>query len=131
MKSLFPQGVKMQKVLIVEDELMVADLLESVLLADGFIVCGIARTVREALRLAEQERPDLALVDVHLADGLGTSVGPVLFDKYDTGILYMTGSVDLLTVKGFGCHAYLRKPFELSKITDALDAIHPRACSAA
>ncbi len=57
------------KVLIVEDDLMIADMLEEVLLAHNYCVCGIATTVTEAVALALREKPDLAIVDLRLADG--------------------------------------------------------------
>jgi len=41
----------MLKVLIAEDELLIADLLEEALVANGYEVCGIARTVDEAVAL--------------------------------------------------------------------------------
>ena len=59
----------MLKVLIAEDELMIADLLEETLTLSGYEVCGIARTVDEAVALAELHRPDLAVLDVRLAQG--------------------------------------------------------------
>ena len=54
----------MKKVLIVEDDLLIADMVAEVLAGEGYGVCGIARTVEEALALADQHKPELALVDV-------------------------------------------------------------------
>ncbi len=59
----------MLKVLIAEDELMIADLLEETLIMSGYEVCGIARTVDQAVALAELHKPDLAVLDVRLARG--------------------------------------------------------------
>ena len=42
----------MHKVLIAEDDLMIADMLEMSLVDSGYEVCGIARTVAEAVALA-------------------------------------------------------------------------------
>ena len=76
----------MQKVLIIEDDLMIADMLEEVLSLDSFEVCGIARNMQHALSLAATHKPELAIVDVFLADGsLGTDIAAVLIDLYDTG----------------------------------------------
>lgn len=55
--------------LIIEDEALVAMLVEDALTLHGHRVIGIADTVDEAVRLSERERPDLALCDVKLADG--------------------------------------------------------------
>ena len=59
----------MKNVLIVEDDFSIADLLQTALEADGYYVTGIARTVAEALKAAEQHLPDFAVVDVYLAKG--------------------------------------------------------------
>jgi DNA-binding response OmpR family regulator len=109
------------KVLIVEDELMIADILETMLTAGGYTVCGIARTAKEALLMADRENPDLAIIDVRLADGsLGTGVAPVLFAK-NIGILYTTASMDALGL--LNQHPCLRKPFHLREVKLALDAV--------
>jgi two-component system, response regulator PdtaR len=63
------------KVLIAEDNLMIADLVEEILIEHGYEVCGIARTVAEAVVLAQHHKPDLAVLDLRLADGgLGTDI---------------------------------------------------------
>ena len=64
----------MVKVLIVEDDLMIADVAYEFLSASGYEVCGIARTVGEAVAFSKAHRPDLALIDLRLArGGIGTS----------------------------------------------------------
>ncbi|MGA2258611.1 MAG: response regulator [Thermoguttaceae bacterium] len=63
------------KVLIAEDDLMIADMSEEILVDAGYEVCGIARTVSEAVALGRVHKPDLALIDHRLADGgLGSEV---------------------------------------------------------
>lgn len=65
-------------VMIVEDEFLIAMDLEATLLRHDAVVIGPVATVMEALRLLETERPDLALLDVHLKDGLVTPVAEAL-----------------------------------------------------
>ena len=68
---------KMPSVMIAEDDLLVADMLEETLTQGGYDVCGIARTVDKAVELGERHRPDLAILDIRLAEGgLGTEVLP-------------------------------------------------------
>lgn len=82
----------MLKVLIAEDELMIADLLEDTLTKSGYDVCGIARTVDEAVALAELHKPDLAVLDVRLARGdRGPEIARRLSVRGKLGILYATG----------------------------------------
>ena len=82
----------MLRVLIAEDQLIIADLLEIVLTASGYEVCGIARTVDEAVALGELHQPDLAVLDVQLARG---ERGPEIVRRLDGrrkfGVLYVTG----------------------------------------
>ena len=83
----------MLKVLIAEDELLTADLLEDFLSASGYEVCGIARTVDEGVALAELHKPDLAILDVRLARGdRGTEIVRRLSSgRGKLGVLYATG----------------------------------------
>jgi DNA-binding response OmpR family regulator len=81
------------KVLIVEDELLIADMIEDTLIANGYEVCGIASTVDEAVALGELHRPDLAVLDVRLARGdHGPDIARRLKSKGKFGVLYATGT---------------------------------------
>ena len=65
----------MLKVMIAEDDLIMADMLEDVLVESGYEVCGIARTVEEGVELGDRCKPDLAVLDIRLAEGgLGTDI---------------------------------------------------------
>ena len=113
------------KVLIVEDELMVADIVEEVLVSDGFEVCGIARGIQDALAIAQRHNPDLAIVDVQLIDGYGTDLAPVLIQQYQTRVIYTTANAE--AVEHAMGHACLRKPFRLSLIKQAIDVTLQRS----
>ncbi|HEX8569139.1 MAG TPA: response regulator [Caulobacteraceae bacterium] len=61
-----PKG---RKILVVEDEALVA-LAVSTLMEDmGHLVCGVAASVDEALSLSREHAPDLVLMDVNLQEG--------------------------------------------------------------
>src|ERR1700680_2077271 len=82
----------MLKVLIVEDDLMLADFAEEILVEHGYEVSGIARTVAHAVALSRHSHPDLVVLDLRLADGgLGTEVAAQLSPLGRPGILYVTG----------------------------------------
>jgi DNA-binding NtrC family response regulator len=55
-----------RRVLIVEDEMLIAMELESLLERQGCVVLGPTNTVDRALALLERERPDAVLLDLHL-----------------------------------------------------------------
>jgi CheY-like chemotaxis protein len=112
------------KVLIAEDDLMIADLLEEILIEQGYDVCGIARTVADAVELCRQHNPDLAVIDVHLADGgLGTEIAAQLGGDSRLGILYATGNASLLIKSAAGGHACLAKPYRDSDLARSLEII--------
>ena len=58
----------MLKVLIAEDDVMIADMLQELLVESGYEVCGIGRTVAESVALAQRHKPDLVVIDVRLAE---------------------------------------------------------------
>ncbi|MEA2731969.1 MAG: hypothetical protein QOF70_6444 [Acetobacteraceae bacterium] len=114
----------MLKVMIAEDDLFMADMLEDVLIGGGYDVCGIARTVSEAIELGERHKPDLAVLDVRLADGdLGTDIGARLNRVGGPGILYATGNlgqIDLGHANGTAC---LVKPYRPADLIRALKIV--------
>ncbi len=67
--------VDMPSVLIADDDLIVADMLEEALVMSGCEVGGLARTVEKAVELDENDKPDLAVLYIWLADGgLGAGI---------------------------------------------------------
>ena len=88
--------VASMRVLIVEDELVVAIHVEAVLSEEGHQVVGIARESKMALALAGRLRPDLALVDVHLVDGeTGPEIAGHLRDM-KIPVLFMSANAEAL-----------------------------------
>jgi DNA-binding response OmpR family regulator len=114
----------MLKVLIAEDDLLIADMTEELLAAHGYDVCGIGRTVAEALALARRHQPDLAIVDVRLADGdLGTQIAAGLTDLRHLGILYVTGNVAAVSSNDVHGHACLAKPYRPGDLLRSLEIV--------
>jgi two-component system, response regulator PdtaR len=110
------------KVLIAEDELMIADLIEETLIESGYEVCGIARTVDEAVALGELHKPDLAVLDVRLArGGRGPDIARLLKSKGKFGVLYATGDDarnSMLTLTDG--EASISKPYRTEDVVRAL-----------
>jgi DNA-binding response OmpR family regulator len=111
------------KVLIAEDDLMIADLIEDCLTAGGYEICGIARTVDEGIALGRLHRPDLAIIDMRLADGgLGSEIVAQLHEGPRIGILYASGNIN--QVIGFANgDACISKPYHTSDILRALKIV--------
>jgi CheY-like chemotaxis protein len=122
--SIGPQakGLHMLKVLIAEDDLMLADFAEELLVEHGYEVSGIARTVTEAVALARHSRPDLVVLDLRLADGgLGTEVAAQLAGFGRPGILYVTGNMSQVALThGDGC---LSKPYRADDLIRGLQIV--------
>jgi DNA-binding response OmpR family regulator len=115
----------MLKVLIAEDELMIADLLEQVLAEQGFEVCGIARTVAEAVALGELHKPDVAILDVRLArGGHGPEIARRLKCSRPLGVLYATGERRNSNLAASDGEAVIRKPYRLEDVGRALEIVH-------
>ena len=112
------------KVLIAEDNLMIADIAEELLVRHGYEVCGIAATVDEAVALGLRHKPDLALIDLRLADGgLGIEVATRLRAVGRIGVLFATGydaSVALQDADGDAC---LCKPYQTEDLMRGLEIV--------
>lgn len=117
----------MLKVLIVEDDSLVADLLEEILEEAGFAVCGVACTVAEAIELGERHNPDLGVIDFHLPGGeYGMQVAAALRQSSRFGVLYATGNPDhplLSQAEGEGC---ITKPYSAHTVVAALRVVSER-----
>jgi two-component sensor histidine kinase/CheY-like chemotaxis protein len=111
----------MKKVLIAEDDLLIADMLEEVLADNGYHVCGIARNVDEGVRLVEQHQPDLMLLDLRLADGsFGSDIVARSKNRENFGIIYISGNTSRVRLTREHGHAFLRKPCHPKEILEAL-----------
>jgi two-component system, response regulator PdtaR len=115
----------MPRVMIAEDDLVMADMLADVLVHNGYEVCGIARTVDKAVDLCEHHEPDLAILNLLLAHGdVGTEIAARLRRRGNLGILYTTGNVGQMgrLTKADGA-ASLRKPYRPEDVVQALKIV--------
>ena len=114
----------MSTVMIAEDDLMMADILEEVLDAGGYEVCGIARTVEEAVEIGDRCKPDLAILDIRLAGGgLGTDIPGRLKHKGHMGVLYASGNVGEIALTKVDGDALLIKPYRPEDVLRALKIV--------
>jgi ActR/RegA family two-component response regulator len=95
-----------------------------VIIRGGYEVCGIARLVSQAVQIANMENPDLAVIDVHLAEGgIGTEIATLLDRRGTLGILYATGNAGDVELTSSDGHAYISKPYRPSDIVRALKVV--------
>ena len=75
--------ISTSKVLVVEDDFLIAMQSEAALADAGFVVIGTAATAEEAVSLATGERPSLAIMDIRLAGKRdGIDAARELFQKF-------------------------------------------------
>lgn len=109
--------------LIVEDQLLIAMDLETILQDAGIVVMGVARSTTEALRMLETRMPDVAVLDVNLG---GENSLPVAEALRARGVPYVfaTGYNDLTTLPGDDREgALVRKPYDATEIVEVLSRI--------
>ncbi|MBF0474062.1 MAG: response regulator [Nitrospirae bacterium] len=103
------------KVLIVEDEIIIAREIEDTLIGLGYSVPGIASSADEALSMTEQFRPDLVLMDIIIeGDKDGVDAALEIYNKYKIPVIYLTAHSDLSTLlraRKSLPYGYIIKPF--------------------
>lgn len=111
-----------KRVLVVEDEALVAMLVEDALADAGYGVIGPAATVKEALAILDRERPDAVVLDLNLA---GESSTPVADRLARSGIPYViaTGYGASALPSGHEQAAVLAKPYDPSDLAAVLDKL--------
>ncbi|MCB1062620.1 MAG: response regulator [Verrucomicrobiae bacterium] len=114
------------RILIVEDDRIVASDLRATLERLGHTVSGPANTGEAALVLAEKRAPDLALVDIRLGGAVdGISLAVSLRRKFGTPVVFLTGySADAVFARAreAGPAGYLRKPFSDGELAASIAA---------
>lgn len=110
------------RVLVIEDESLIAMLLEDLLVEMGYTVEGMAATVSDGLALLEQHPVELAVVDVNLG---GEPSFPVADALQQRGIpfLFTTGYGQLGLPAPYSALPVLQKPFRKKDLEAALQAL--------
>jgi two-component system response regulator HydG len=112
------------KVLIVEDQFIEANNLKHILIKAGYEVCSIARSVPEALKVLDEERPEIVLLDIYL-DGEQTGID-LAFMLRERNIAYVylsanTNRQTLNAVKATNPYGFLAKPFRKKDVVIMLE----------
>lgn len=103
------------KILIVEDEILVATDIQESLESLGYTVQGIADTGLKAIEAVQKELPDLILMDINLKGEMtGIDAAKLITKDNDVPIIYLTANTDLDTVNKAKValpYGYIIKPF--------------------
>lgn len=118
-----------KRILIVEDERIVAEDLKRLLIKMGYGVTDIAASGEEALRSVKSQKPDLVLMDIRIQGPQdGIEVAEHLYAEYNIPVSYLTAFADAPTLdrtKATMPYGYILKPFEPRSLQAVLElAIH-------
>ena len=116
----------MIKILLVEDDKIIVANLTEYLNSEGYLVRSVFGQTA-AMKLLAEEKVDLVLLDVSLAEGNGFSACRAIKSEFDIPVIFLTASGDeFSTVTGFdlGADDYIPKPFRprelISRIRNVL-----------
>ncbi|MEM6304415.1 MAG: response regulator [Pseudomonadota bacterium] len=111
------------RILIIEDETIIAADIESIVMEMGHGVTGIARTEEAALEVYGKERPDLVLADIQLADGSSgiDAVRRITQDDPTVPVIFITAFPErLLTGKTHEPAFMITKPYSEEQVRSAV-----------
>jgi DNA-binding response OmpR family regulator len=108
-------------ILVAEDEALIALVLELALSLAGHEVLGPAATGDEALRLVEERRPELALIDITLRDREdGVRLARTLKERWDVPCLFMSGLVIEARAASDIALGLIGKPYDPDEVVEAV-----------
>lgn len=116
------------KILVVDDDRLVLATLSYGLTQAGFEVID-ADNGDDAILLAREHRPELALLDIRMEGLTGFDVAAYLREYLQTPFMFLSAFADEATVakvKELGAVAYLVKPLDISQIVPAVEAAFAR-----
>jgi CheY-like chemotaxis protein len=123
------------RVMLVEDEVIVAWDLAETLKRLGYLIAGMADSAAQALHMAETLAPDLILMDIRLngrQDGI--EAARLIRERTGRGVIYLTAHADLATMERAAATeplGYVFKPFSLDGLRTALQRATGRCPAAA
>ncbi|CAN5756596.1 sigma-54 dependent transcriptional regulator [soil metagenome] len=113
-----------EKILIVEDELIVAGDIRIVLEKAGYKVCGIARSVNRALEIIDSEKPFLVLLDIYLQGHLTGMDLAIQLNERDIPFVYLSANCNqevMEIAKQTQPYGFVVKPFRENDLLVTLD----------
>lgn len=113
------------KILVVEDEIIIADHICDSLEELGYEPLEPAISYTEAIETIEAEKPDIAILDVQLAGKkTGIDLAKRIIEKYDFPFIFLTSNADAATInlaKEVMPPAYLIKPFTKDDLFSSIE----------
>lgn len=118
-----------KKILIVEDDMIIAMVLEKMLTRLNYQVVGKLINGQEAIAKTPELQPDLILMDIKLKDNIdGITVMKQIRQHSDIPVIYITGNSDQFNIeraKESGFISYLVKPIQMKDLERSLKKAFP------
>lgn len=117
------------KILVVDDNRELVNLIAAILKEDGYQEVLTARSVKEGLKVFYEERPDMAILDIMLPDGDGFDLFRRIREETEITILFLSAKdedEDRLFGLGLGADDYITKPFLPKELQLRVRAIFKR-----
>ncbi len=123
------RGEAMVTILIVEDERIVAEDIQKSLENLGYSVSAIVPSGEKAIQKAEEDNPDLVLMDIVLKGDMdGIEAAEQIYSHFNIPVVYLTAHADekkLQRAKATESYGYLLKPFEDEELHTTIEmALH-------
>ena len=119
----------MSRILIVDDEPMIAMMLADWVIELGHEVLGPSHNTHAALALIAESTPDAAIVDVSLGEGSGYPVAECLAER-NIPFVFATGHAHQSLAPRFASTPVLVKPFDFADVNAAIDSMIARTPAA-
>ncbi|MDO9549906.1 MAG: response regulator [Methanoregula sp.] len=117
--------MKIFRIFVVEDEVIVADDITEALKNLGYQVAGTARSGEQAIEKIAETKPDLVLMDIHLAGKLdGIQTAEEIHRLSDIPVIYLTAYADkalLDRAKLTGPYGYIIKPYDERELQSVIE----------
>ncbi|MFQ6038883.1 MAG: response regulator [Candidatus Aminicenantales bacterium] len=117
-------GRRNPKILIVEDENIIALDIRSMLEDLGYMVSGVVSSGEESIEKASQMKPDLILMDIKLKGTIdGVRAGEEIHKQFRIPVIYLTAYSDKATlsrINNNGFKTVLHKPFDEGELQSVI-----------
>ena len=119
------------RILIVEDELLIAEEASDRLEDAGYAVVGISDSGPRAIELAEIEKPDIVLMDIRLKSRMdGVEAGELIYGRLGIPVVYLTAHSDretILRASTTAAFGYVVKPLRVDNLLATIEVAIARA----
>ena len=111
------------RILIVEDEVVIALDLQSTLESAGHTVIGTALNIGDAMEVVQADRADLALININLWEGRGAGIDLArhLLEQHNVPSLFVSGQRSEARRNRDAALGYLAKPWRTRALLDSVE----------